>query len=243
MRILLISDIHANLTALKAVIEKAKPFEMVYCLGDLVGYGPDPNECIELVRAFPSVVCLAGNHDLAALESIDTTIFNSVAAKAVEWTASQLTSENKEFLKSLPPKKELATVTLVHGSPRNPIWEYIEDRYSAAVAFDSMNGNVCFCGHTHIPAVFSQQLEQKKVVQEPIKDHTTAVLNDRLILNPGSVGQPRDGDSRASFAILDTELNQVKLQRVSYDIDSVQKRIEQFGLPSSLARRLKTGHY
>src|SRR3972149_1045887 len=154
MRILVISDIHANLTALQAVLSDAGEIDAVWCLGDLVGYGPDPNDCIALVRQLPRLSCLLGNHDAAALNQIDIAAFNPEARRAVMWTQNVLSPDNYEYLSSLPEKVVEGEVTLAHGSPRQPIWEYLLDTRTATQNFDYFETGFCFVGHSHLPVIF-----------------------------------------------------------------------------------------
>jgi len=240
-RILVISDIHANLTALEAVIEAAGSVDAVWCLGDLVGYGPDPNECIALVQTLPNLVCLLGNHDSAALGNIDLEAFNREARQSARWMKSILSKESVEFLASLPERQIIANTTLAHGSPRNPVWEYLLDIYTAMVNFGYFFNHLCLVGHTHMPTAFievngAQDLEYRMIpLDGPME------VRDRAILNPGSVGQPRDHDPRAAFAILHPEENRWDPRRVEYDISSVQERIYNLGLPRRHALRLSQG--
>ena len=242
MRILVISDIHANLTALQAVLENAGAFNAVWCLGDLVGYGPDPNESIELVRSLPNLECLLGNHDAAALGLIDISSFNHDAQLSAFWTQSKLTKENYLFLNNLNEITHTDKVTLTHGSPRNPIWEYIMDSYSAAENFKHFNTPICMVGHSHLPVSFELNGTGKTTLKIHKPDALfTASSKNKVILNPGSVGQPRDHDPRASFAIFDDISLEWSLHRAEYDISSVQDRIIQSGLPSRHAVRLGFG--
>ena len=241
MRILTISDIHANLTALEAVLESAKPFDSVWCLGDLVGYGPDPNECIELVRSLPELLCLIGNHDQAALDMIPLSRFNHEAGAVAAWTKQVLTEENYAFLRSLPSKITVNGFTLAHGSPNQPIWEYILDPHTAERNFKNLKTDYCFVGHSHLPMVFHQPTDEDITTLMPIKQDDGISLTPKMILNPGSVGQPRDRDPRASYAILDIEANSCQMYRVEYDVTQVQLRILQAGLPERQALRLMSG--
>ena len=242
MRILVISDIHANLTALQAVLEKADTFNAVWCLGDLVGYGPDPNESIELVRSLPNLVCLLGNHDAAALGLIDISSFNHDAQLSAFWTQRKLTKENHLFLNSLNEITNRDKVTLTHGSPRNPIWEYIMDSYSAAENFKHFNTPICMVGHSHLPVSFELNGTGKTTLKIHKPDtQFNASSKNKVILNPGSVGQPRDHDPRASYAIFDDISLEWSLHRAEYNISSVQDRIIQSGLPSRHAVRLAFG--
>jgi predicted phosphodiesterase len=241
MRILILSDIHANLTALKAVLDTAKDYDTVWCLGDLVGYGPDPNECIEEVRPLPNLVCMLGNHDAAALGYIDLVAFNQEARQSATWVRSMLSRDSLRFLENLPEKRIYGQVTLVHGSPRNPVWEYLMDRYTVAVNFNSFTGNLCCVGHTHVPVAYTYRNGNTQIEWQVLKSGDIYTIDGRAILNPGSVGQPRDRDPRAAYAIYDTEALTWEAKRVAYDIASVQERIEKAGLPMRNAMRLSEG--
>ena len=155
MRILIISDLHANITALEAVLAEAGPVDACWCLGDLVGYGPDPNECIECVRGLPNLKCIIGNHDAAVLKQIDVDTFNPEARLAIIWTQKALTENNVAFLRLLPEKLEIGQVTLAHGSPRHPVWEYLLDRRTATLNFSYFGTPYGFVGHTHLPVLYS----------------------------------------------------------------------------------------
>ena len=157
MRILVLSDIHANITALEAVLQAAGEIDGVWCLGDLVGYGPDPNECIERIKGLANLQCIIGNHDLAALRQIDSENFNPEARSSIVWTRHSLTESSKVFLDSLTERIELNDVTLSHGSPRHPIWEYLLDPITATLSFDFFDTPFCFVGHTHLPVIFALQ--------------------------------------------------------------------------------------
>ena len=159
MRILVISDIHANLDALQSVIADAGEVDQVWCLGDLVGYGPEPNECVELIQSLPDLISIKGNHDVAALGEIDIRLFNTEAKESMMWHQSILTVENKNYLQNLPEKYESELVTLAHGSPRNPIWEYILDPYVARINYDYFKNDLCLVGHSHQPIISSWNVE------------------------------------------------------------------------------------
>ncbi len=245
MRYLIISDIHANLTAFQAVLEDAgtlgKDYDFVWCLGDVVGYGPDPNECIELLRTLPHL-CLAGNHDWAALGRLDVRTFNSDARRAVTWTRNTLTDDNLAFLEALPTNFVLGDFTLVHGSPREPVWEYVLDPLIAALNFPHYQTPYCLVGHTHTPIIFRQVGQGGEC--EPIApryDVRIPLNGTRQIINPGSVGQPRDADPRAAYAILDTERMTWEFRRIPYDVEAVQKRMRQVDMPERLIMRLEHG--
>lgn len=241
MQILVISDIHANLTALETVLEHAGDYETVWCLGDVVGYGPDPNECIDIIRDLPNLVCLLGNHDAAALNQLDLNTFNPEARLSVEWMQKQLTPESYAFLESRQLEVITEHVTLVHGSPREPVYEYLLDTQAATENFDFFSTKYCFVGHTHLPVIFSitDQQSMAKLAIPPANEVTE--LQPREIINPGSVGQPRDRDSRAAYAIYDTEKFTWDYRRIEYDINSVQARMTAVDLTERHVTRLQGG--
>jgi predicted phosphodiesterase len=241
MRILVISDIHANFIALEAVMASVIYVDAVWCLGDLVGYGPDPNECIERIRALPNLTCLMGNHDAAV--SVDKNIdkFNDEAEEAIYYSKRVISPSNLKYLKSLPERTETKMVTMTHGSPRNPVWEYLIDPFTAMMNFAYFETQLAIVGHTHLPVMFTVAENGEDVRRKFIKADEEVKLNGRAILNPGSVGQPRDHDPRASYGIFDPEEMTWKIHRVSYDIESVQKRIIAAGLPERQSLRLAEG--
>jgi predicted phosphodiesterase len=239
MRILVFSDIHSNLTALEAVLNAAGNVDAYWCLGDIVGYGPDPNECIEIVRDLPNLVCVRGNHDAAALGEVDQQTFNHEASLAITWTKRNLNAKSQEFLLALPEKVVIDNVCIVHGSPRNPVWDYIMDYMSAVRTFQFFDTRICMVGHTHVPAIWKESA--KEPPRAPVLDFHKIKILTKTILNPGSVGQPRDNDKRASFAIFEKEESTWELRRVGYDIESVQNRIKNSGLPWRHALRLAEG--
>jgi predicted phosphodiesterase len=245
MRCLVVSDIHANLAALDAVIYDAGHFELVWCLGDIVGYGPDPNECIARLRMFPHI-SLSGNHDWAALGKIDLRGFNADARASAEWTQSQLTPASRAYLQALPPTRVEADYTMAHGSPRQPIWEYILDPMAAGHNFAVFNTPVCLVGHTHVPALYFMPDGTTNARHCEMRNpHTGAAVqlnSGRWIINPGSVGQPRDGDSDASYALLDLNDNTWELHRAHYSIHETQRRMRERDLPVRLIERLAQGH-
>lgn len=238
---LIISDIHANLTALEAVLSNVGKFDGVWCLGDLVGYGPDPDECISRIRQLPNLICLIGNHDAAVLSQIDTDAFNPEARQTITWTQNVISSDNIDFLKSLADKIRIDEVTLAHGSPRQPVWEYLLDTYSATRSFKYFETNYCFVGHTHLPSIF-HMIDDKHAITLSIPNPNEKIeLSPRAILNAGSVGQPRDRDTRAAYALYDTDAHTWEYRRTAYDIPSVQKRMEDAGLPIRHIQRLSAG--
>ncbi len=242
MRILVMSDIHANYTALEAVLEDAGPTDEVWCLGDLVGYGPDPNICVERVRELPMLTCLLGNHDVAAIGNMPFEAFNGDARRSLAWQERVLSPNNVDFLRSLPENPKVrGDVTMAHGSPRDPIWEYIINTLSARLNFDYFDTNWCFVGHSHIQCMFELDEARDRVKMEALKVGQAVPLNGRAILNPGSVGQPRDRDPRAAYAIFDPEARTWEARRVEYNIAEVQERIRQANLPEKHAIRLAEG--
>lgn len=241
MPILVISDIHANITAFEAVLEAAEPYDEIWCLGDTVGYGPDPNECIHRLRELPNLTCLIGNHDAAALGNIDLNSFNREARSSAHWTQNAITPESRQFLLSLPERSTMGSVTLAHGSPRSPVWEYILDIDSALENLDYFDTAFCAIGHTHVPVVFQKLEGEEEMLFHLIRDGDQIELQARTLLNPGSVGQPRDHDPRAAYAIYDPVQDTWTSHRVRYDIASVQNRMRQAGLPPRLVNRLAEG--
>lgn len=243
MRYAIVADIHSNLAAFTAVlkdIDGRGGVEEVWCLGDVVGYGPDPHQCIELLCQYKHVG-VAGNHDLAAIGKLDTSDFNSDAAAACHWTGQQLTPEDIRYLESLPLVIEKGDFTLVHGSPREPVWEYLLSTVSARENFACFRSQFCLVGHSHVPLIFEySESGACSFSQFPVGGVLELVQN-RLIINPGGVGQPRDGDPRASYAIYDSETRLVKLYRVAYDIDATQARMVEHNLPMRLVARLGYG--
>jgi len=242
MHYAIIADIHANLAAFTAVLNDINSrggVDELWCLGDVVGYGPDPHRCLELLRR-QEHVCVAGNHDWAAIGRIDTAYFNPAAAEACNWTAQQLTPEDRQYLESLPMVLENGDFTLAHGSPREPIWEYILSDVSARENLAYFKTSFCLVGHSHVPFVFEDDESHDHFCA--LADNAVLMLAEkRLIINPGSVGQPRDGDPRASYAIYDSEAGSVAHYRVGYDIAATQTRMREYRLPESLARRLDFG--
>ena len=242
MKYLIIADIHSNLEAFEAVLEDAQRhggFGHTWCLGDVVGYGPDPLACIKLLRQLDPV-CVSGNHDQAAVGKIDIGDFNSDAAIANRWTAGQLSDEDREFLLGLPDLVVKDNFTIVHGSPRQPVWEYIAHSFTAADNFRCFDTRFCIVGHTHVPFLFKH--DGVEVREGILHDGDMLVLGDnRLIINPGGVGQPRDRDPRASYAIFDAEEMVLHNYRVTYDVAATQEKMEKAGLPDFLISRIAWG--
>ena len=238
---LIVSDIHANLVAFQAVLADAPAFDQIWCLGDLVGYGPNPNECIERIQEFPHL-SLAGNHDWAALGKLDVKNFNADARAATIWTQSELTPAAREYLGGLPTHVELDSFTMAHASPREPVWEYVLDANVAYANFSNFSTPMCLVGHTHIPLIFelNEQRGRCETMGPPFNGRMK-LENRRMIINPGSVGQPRDGDPWASYAMLDTENMTWDFGRVPYAIEITQERMRARGLPRRLVDRLEIG--
>ncbi len=242
MKTLIISDVHANLPALEAVLEDAGRFSRVWCLGDLVGYGPYPNECVERIIELPGIVCIKGNHDAALLGEIETRNFNDEARQSLFWLKSEIKERNFNWLSGLRERVILEGVTLVHGSPRNPIWEYIFGEVIANENMSYFNTQICLVGHTHVPCICSIEGDDLQSTEfKRIEARVSFRITQKCILNPGSVGQPRDRDPRAAYLIYDDEDETWTLRRVGYDINRVQKRILAAGLPRIHAYRLELG--
>jgi len=241
VKVLVISDVHANLPALQAVLADAGSFDAVWCLGDLTGYGPEPNECISLMQTLPNLTCLTGNHDTAVLNQIDVNDFNDDARYTVLWTTDILSRENYAHLSSYPASQITSDYTLVHASPRHPIWEYILDAYTARINFKYFETDICLVGHTHLPGIFRQKGNHHIGFEIPQTDHVVQ-MKGRAIVNPGSVGQPRDYNPQASYAILDPDNRVLVFRRVAYDIHAVQSRMIEAGLPERHIYRLSAGY-
>jgi len=242
MRTLILSDIHANLTALKSVLADAGPFDQVWCLGDIVGYGPDPNECVTLIQSLSPLKCVKGNHDAAILGEIDLRVFNYEARDSLLWLRNKLEPQHLQWLNTLEERLVFDDVTMVHGSPRNPIWEYLMDTVSAGENMSAFSTQLCFVGHTHVPGVF--QFNDDKIGSTDyyaMTDGSEFIPENKVIINPGSVGQPRDNDPRSSYVVFDNQTNRFEFHRVKYNIEQVQKRILAAGLPRRHASRLENG--
>jgi predicted phosphodiesterase len=228
MRVAVVSDIHANLAALRAVLADAGSVDATWCLGDLVGYGPQPNECIEEIRRrAPHLVCIAGNHDCAALGKLDTKEFNHDAEEAVLWTREQISPISRDYLLSLSETAEPEGFLLAHGSPRDPTREYVVSLTAARdnLALLKPAAPYCLIGHSHLPLIF---VESETAGGLPHIEHPAAGVAFplgiiKLLINPGSVGQPRDGNPAASYLILDTDARTVTYKRVPYPFKETQK--------------------
>jgi len=238
MRVAVLSDIHGNLHALEAVLGAASADE-VWCLGDVVGYGARPNECCELVRA-RAAVCLAGNHDLVVVGTLGLEEFSHDAADAAGWSREHLTEENRAWLAGLPSTAERDGVLLVHASPRDPVWEYVLSNDVALASLEATEAPLVLVGHSHV--ALDLRLADGRLSGGVAEGGTEIELDPgRWLLNPGSVGQPRDGDPRAAWLLLDLDARRATFERVEYDIAATQAEIREAGLPELLALRLASG--
>lgn len=238
-RSLLLADVHANLRALDAVLQDARlggGFGGVWVLGDVVGYGPEPDECVARLREYP-LVCVAGNHDLGVAGSIDLRRFNPDAAAACAWSRRRLSASSLRFLRELPLELHVPPFHLVHGSPGDPVWEYVSSPEDALRAGAFCVETHCLAGHTHWPRV----LDMVAGSVTPSTSGCGVALVGRLFINPGAVGQPRDGDPRAAYAVLDDDAGVVSFHRVAYDVRGTADDMVRNGLPVALAWRLHTG--
>jgi predicted phosphodiesterase len=255
MRVLIVSDIHANLAAFEAVLRHTRDErDAIFCLGDLVGYGPDPNECIERAAELCTII-LGGNHDLAAAGLLDPLLFAHHAQKALEWTGTELTAANRDYLARLPPKAFYEDLLLSHGGPEDPVWSYILSEPDAVLAFSGVEFSNCFFGHTHIPSVFlessvpgpedpsgpgKRRVSYSVAYGSPGLAVETEKKDLRMLLNPGSVGFPRDAmDAHSSdnlrraaarYALFNTVTGIWQFKRVEYDIRGTAKRMRRLGL-------------
>ena len=242
MRALFVSDVHSNLEALEAVLgdaERHGGFDRIWCLGDTVGYGPDPSACLDRLRGF-ELTAVAGNHDYAAVGVIDAADFNGAAFTAIRWTAEQISVEDRAFLSVLPEVVQEAPFTLVHGTLRDPVVEYLLHPSQAVATFNLLRTDFCLVGHSHFPFVCSENGGMPLFL--PAQDGRAVQLDSqRCIINPGSVGQPRDRDPRASYAVYDSGSHAVEHRRVEYDRAATQRKMREAGLPEYLIERLDHG--
>jgi diadenosine tetraphosphatase ApaH/serine/threonine PP2A family protein phosphatase len=239
VRVAVISDIHGNLQGLEAVlasIDQDAPDE-IWCLGDLVGYGPRPNRCCALM-AERADVCLIGNHDLAALGRLDLEIFSPDAALTAAWTARRLEPRSRAFLEALEPKGVREEVGLFHASPRDPVWEYVLSPGIAYAGLAATPQDIVLVGHSHVALAFRLSTTTLATAAEGTE---VELPDDRWLLNPGSVGQPRDGDPRAAWLLLDFDAGRARFRRVEYDVAATQAEMREQGLPEALAARLEHG--
>ena len=242
MRYGLFSDIHGNQEAFETVLDALKDerIDTFWCLGDVVGYGANPNECLELVWGLTTDV-IAGNHDFAAVGKVDLTCFNRNAAEAALWTMQNLTRDGRHYLSNLPFERKQDHVLAVHATPSEPQkWGYILSLPQAELEFHALpdDVSVCFVGHTHDPVIFCDH--DGKCGEVP-GNQCQMKADCRYIINVGSVGQPRDGDPRAAYCVYDSDNAQVEIKRIIYDVETAQKKIRRAGLPDFLATRLAFG--
>jgi predicted phosphodiesterase len=242
MKVAVISDIHGNRQAFEATLEAvaASDAAELWCLGDLVGYGADPDACVELAREH-AAVCLAGNHDLAVTGEIPLDEFSRGASLAVQWTQDVIAPDNLAFLASLSPTGAEGPVGLYHASPRDPVWEYVLSTLLAELCLDEQRHRLCLIGHSHVALSFGRR-EGELTTGEPRRGGAQLDVGaGEWLLNPGSVGQPRDGDPRAAWLLLDLDEPSVSFERTDYDIAGAAAAIRAARLPDSLAERLEYG--
>jgi predicted phosphodiesterase len=242
MRVAIASDIHGNRQAFEAVIAAAEAdaVDELWCLGDLVGYGGEPDACVALAEAH-CTVCLAGNHDLAVVDVLSLEEFSRGAALAAQWTKEVIRPETREYLLSLSPQGSSEGIGLFHASPRDPVWEYVLSGLTAELCFDVTDYRVSLIGHSHVALSFHRPEGQPASGATRREGTELEVTDGEWLINPGSTGQPRDGDARAAWLVLDTERWTVRWRRAEYDIAGAQAAIRAAHLPDSLAERLQYG--
>lgn len=243
MRVAVLSDVHANRHALEAVLDAAADCDItdLWCLGDVVGYGADPDACVELTRA-SAAVCLAGNHDLAVTGQIKTDTFSTSAALSTSWTQEVMDPDNVAFLAGLASAGSVGReLGLYHGSPRDPVWEYVLSPLLAELCFDVARERIGFVGHSHIALSFWRHEGDAATGIRQRADETQDLSRGEWLLNPGAVGQPRDGDPRAAWLLLDTGEQTATWKRTPYDVAGAAAAIRAARLPASLAERLEYG--
>lgn len=242
MKVAVVSDIHANRHAFEATLEAVAASEAaeLWCLGDLVGYGAEPDACVELARRH-AAVCLAGNHDMAVTGELSLEDFSRGARLAAQWTREVIDPDNLDFLRGLSPQGEESDVGLYHASPRDPIWEYVLSALLAELCLDAQPHRLCLIGHSHVALSFDRQ-EGALASGEPRREGTRLdIAHGQWMLNPGSVGQPRDGDRRAAWMLLDLDAMDATFHRADYDVAGAAAAIRAARLPDSLAERLEYG--
>ena len=238
----LVSDVHGNLPAFRAVLDDVagQDVDEVWCLGDLVGYGAQPDECVELARA-SCQLCLAGNHDLVVIDKLPIAEFSAAAAAAAEWTREHIAEESVEFLRGLEPLDTGRALGLFHASPRDPVWEYVLSSWQAEECIAEMEARVGAVGHSHVALFFHVNGTAEVTGAQAPGGTELDISEGRWLINPGGVGQPRDGDPRAAWLLLDTGGWTAAWRRVEYPIDEAARAIEEAGLPSVLGNRLYAG--
>ena len=242
MQIALVSDVHSNLVALDTVLDALPDHDQLWCLGDTIGYGARPNECLAHMRDL-ATHALTGNHDLACLGEVSLADFNALARQANEWNNRQLLPDLRAYLQARPAKLTAEpSVTLAHASPRDPIWEYILDVGTALDNLHYFTSAVCLVGHSHVPMLFALHTDGRVEFSHGEAGQTVQLRpGSRYIFNPGSVGQPRDGDPRAAYALWDTTAQTFRFERLPYDIVATQRQMRKAGLPALLVERLQYG--
>ncbi len=235
----MLSDIHSNLVALDAVLAAAGEVEAVWHLGDVVGYGPEPDAVVARLTEI-GAIGVRGNHDAAAAGGSEIDWFNPEAKAAMEWTREAISASTRDWLAALPLRRMESSFTLVHGSPRDPIWEYVTSAALARAGLSAISTEHGLHGHTHVPIAFTM-VDGRMRTLAPRAGNTVALGEGRMLLNPGSVGQPRDRDPRASYLVLDTAAATATWGRVAYDFESVGASMRAAGLPARLADRLRVG--
>ena len=242
MRIALLSDVHGNRPAFEAVLDDvdSEGAEEIWCLGDLVGYGAEPDECVALARERCNL-SLAGNHDLVVTGEIPITDFSASAAAAALWTQEKISEETMAYLRGLRPSDPAREPALYHASPRDPVWEYVLSIWQADECMDLMDARVAAIGHSHVALWFHREDDGKVTGETAEADLERDLSAGKWLVNPGGVGQPRDGDPRAAWLLLDTETWKATWRRVDYPIDEAAEAIEKAGLPTMLAERLYSG--
>jgi len=239
MRVAVLSDIHANVTALDAVLASVPSVDEVWHLGDVVGYGPEPDAVVARLRG-AGAIGVRGNHDAAAVGGIEIQAFNVDARTAMEWTRSVIGEDARSWLRALPERLERADFTLVHGSPRDPTWEYVTSTPVARAGMSTMSTRFGLHGHTHVPIAYVEQ-DGRLETMSPGNGSTLTFDDRRVLLNPGSVGQPRDGIPASSWLLLDTDACSATWRRTAYDVAAVQAAMVAAGLPDRLVTRLAHG--
>ena len=242
MLVAIVSDIHGNRQAFEAVLDaiEASDCEEMWCLGDLVGYGADPDACVELARQH-AAICLAGNHDMGVRGDLPLEQFSRGAALAAQWTQETIAEETRDYLNQLEPLSLEEKIGLYHASPRDPVWEYVLSALQAELCLDVQNHRVCLIGHSHVALSFSRFSGDAATGQTRAADEQLDLSSGEWLINPGSVGQPRDGDPRAAWLELDLGTWRALYRRTDYDIAGAAAAIRAARLPDSLAERLAYG--